>query len=98
MCASITAGMIIDESKLCVFTMQRSRFSSRAVNLLRSISSELRVVELDTIPDGARLQKELQERSQEVLLPQIFVRGKFIGGCLDAEALSRTGEFERLLR
>lgn len=93
-----TATQLIEHSNVVLFTSRGSSHSERLLKVMRSITSDMIVVEVNTIPDSARVQQEVSERSGSMRFPQLFVKGAFVGGALDVEALSRTGELERMIR
>ena len=93
-----TATQLIERSNIVLFTNRGCAFSKRLRGVMSSITSDMITVELNTIPDSTKVQQEVSERSGSLRYPQLFVKGRYVGGALDVEALSRTGELERLIR
>ena len=58
---------------------------------------EAEILELDQIPDGYAIQKELLSLTGQRTVPNVFVRGKHIGGNDDVQAAARTGELQKML-
>ena len=47
--------------------------------------------------DGSDIQAHLAETTGQRTVPSVFVNGKFIGGCSDAEKLHREGKLVSLV-
>ena len=69
--------------------------TSKAKELVLSITQDAALFDVDTSPDGARIQQERIERTGFHTLPAIFIKGTLIGGFLDVDALQRTGDLEK---
>jgi glutaredoxin len=93
-----TATQLIERSNVVLFANRGCAFSKRLRGFMASITSDIITVEVNAIPDSTKIQQEVSERSGSMRYPQLFVKGKYVGGALDVEALSRTGELERLIR
>mmetsp|Transcript_35091 Transcript_35091/g.41000 ORF Transcript_35091/g.41000 Transcript_35091/m.41000 type:complete len:99 (-) Transcript_35091:40-336(-) len=93
-----TMSQIIDRDPIVMCTMRGCSNSEKLRQLMQTVSSETVEVIVNTEPDAARIEKEIIERSHSLLFPQLFLKGKYVGGYLDAIALSRTGELERMIR
>ncbi len=52
--------------------------------------------EIDTTENEA-LRAEIEEKSGQQTVPQIFINGKSLGGHIELEALEKSGELDRLL-
>ncbi|GAB5366938.1 hypothetical protein AAMO2058_001186700 [Amorphochlora amoebiformis] len=70
------------------------------VKVKELFSSELKVdakvIELDEQPNS-ELEDTLKQLTQQRTVPQVFVQGKFIGGCDDTVAAARAGKLQELL-
>lgn len=93
-----TMGQLIDRAPILLCTMRGCPHSDKLRALMSTVSSEVIDVVVNTLPDAVRAQKDIVERSQTLQFPQLFVKGKFVGGFLDTVALTRTGELERMIR
>ena len=91
----ISVGSIIDSATVAVFGLSRDVYTSKAKELVLSITQDAALFDVDTSPDGARIQQELIERTGFHTLPAIFIKGTLIGGFLDVDALQRTGDLEK---
>jgi glutaredoxin 3 len=62
-------------------------------------------IEINQMPEGKALKVELQKRTGQSSVPQVFIGGEFIGGCnngprpgMGVVPLKASGELERKLR
>lgn len=77
-----------------IYTSSLCGYCYMAKNLLRQKNVEFQEISVDNHPE---LRKEMEELSQRLTVPQIFINDQPIGGCDDLEALNRNGELDRLL-
>lgn len=61
------------------------------------VVAKMHVVELDEVPEGVALQVELSMMTDVETVPQVFVHGKFLGGCDRVLELEREGKLQELL-
>jgi monothiol glutaredoxin len=90
---------VIDTEDVALFMKGRPDFvmcgnSARALEALRSVGAPVTAV--DILPDP-RIRQELSELSGWPTIPQVFVRGDFVGGADICEELRASGELERKL-
>ncbi len=69
-------------------------FSARAVDVLKALGQPIHAV--NVLADEA-LWEELEKFTNWPTVPQIFIRGKFIGGCDIVTELHERGELKKLL-
>ena len=56
------------------------------------------VIELDRLgPQGPQLKKVLERLTGQCTVPNVFVGGKHVGGCIDTVKLHHKGELSTLL-
>lgn len=62
-------------------------------------------VEINQLPDRKALKVELQRRTGQSSVPQVFIGGEFVGGCnngpkpgMGVVPLKQSGDLERKLR
>lgn len=65
---------------------------------LKEGSDGVVVIELDEMDEGSEIQNELQRVSGQRTVPNIFIKGKHIGGNSDLQALYKSGKLESLLK
>lgn len=66
--------------------------------LFESINQPFEALELDLKEDGQALQEALVAKTGKKTVPQVFVNGKFIGGCDDTIAANEDGTLLKLLK
>jgi glutaredoxin len=54
-------------------------------------------IELDQIQGGGEMQEELQKMTGQRTVPNIFVKGKHLGGCDDTLRAEASGELKKML-
>ena len=69
-------------------------FSARTVAALQAVGAPITAV--DILPDP-RIRQELSALSQWPTIPQLFVKGEFIGGCDIVTEMYETGELATAL-
>nr|CCA14711.1 glutaredoxin putative [Albugo laibachii Nc14] len=88
----------IQEHKVVVFSKLNCPFCDKAKKLLTELSAEFEVIELNEINDGVNIQNALQEKTGQATVPNIFIDGKFVGGCSDLNLLNKKGELIGMLK
>lgn len=69
-------------------------FSMRVVGLLKSLCVDFGSFDILTDED---IRQGIKEYAQWPTLPQLYIGGKFIGGCDITEQLYASGELQKLL-
>ena len=69
-----------------VFTKSYCPYCVTALKLLRAHTTDVRVVELDTVPNGDALGALVREETGRATVPNVFLRGAPLGGCDDVQA------------
>lgn len=71
-------------------------FSARAVQVLQAAGAQ-NVVGVDVLSDDP-LWDALEEFTKWPTVPQIFIKGKFVGGCDIVSEMYERGELEEMLK
>ena len=69
--------------------------SQRAIDALRGAGAPITAV--NVLPDPA-IRQELSEISGWPTIPQVFINGKFVGGCDIVRELHSSGELQTLVK
>jgi len=90
---------VVTENKVALFMkgtpeMPRCGFSAAVVELLKSHSVPFYAV--DILPDP-RIRQALSGFSKWPTIPQVFIGGKFVGGCDIVREMDEKGELKPLL-
>jgi glutaredoxin 3 len=59
---------------------------------------DAKVYELDNMDNGADIQSALLDISGQRTVPNVFVKGKHLGGNDDTQAAARSGKLEEMLK
>ena len=70
-------------------------FSSRAIAILDRLGAKYETV--DVLQD-AEIRQGIKEYSDWPTIPQLYVKGEFVGGCDIIREMFETGELEQLLK
>ena len=89
----------IDSNTICLFTkgtadMPMCGFSARTIAVFKEIGKPFKTV--DILPDP-RIRQILSSFSHWPTVPQVFVAGKFIGGCDIVTEMYQKGELQPLV-
>ncbi|KAJ5770711.1 uncharacterized protein N7511_002762 [Penicillium nucicola] len=88
---------IIDDNGVVVFSKSYCPHCSSAKSTLRSLDAEFECLELDKMKDGGEIQDALQELTKQRTVPNIFIKGKHIGGNSDLQKLN-TAQLKAVLK
>ncbi|KAG8060284.1 hypothetical protein GUJ93_ZPchr0002g25370 [Zizania palustris] len=92
------AKQIVDSSAVVVFSKTYCPFCARVKQLLAQLGADYKAVELDVESDGPELQSALASWTGQKSVPNVFIKGKHIGGCDDTMAMHKGGNLVPLLR
>ena len=89
----------IDSNTICLFTkgtadMPMCGFSARTIAVFKELGKPFKTV--DVLPDP-RIRQILSSVSNWPTIPQVFVGGKFIGGCDIVTEMYQKGELQPLV-
>jgi len=89
----------IDSNTICLFTkgttdMPMCGFSARTIAVFKEIGKPFKTV--DILPDP-RIRQVLSSFSHWPTVPQVFVGGKFIGGCDIVTEMYQKGELQPIV-
>eukprot|EP01033_Poteriospumella_lacustris_P005458 gene5458-3890_t len=87
----------IGANEVTIYSKTYCPYCTRAKDAIKGQNVQYKVVELDTLANGNDIQAELLSLTNQRTVPNIFVKGKHLGGC-DAtlEAIS-SGKFRSML-
>jgi len=74
--------------------MPRCGFSARTIALFEEFGKPFKVI--DILPDP-RLRQVLSAHSNWPTIPQVFIKGKFVGGCDIVTEMHQEGELRKLV-
>lgn len=88
----------IDSNDVVVFSKSYCSFCSKTKNVLGGMGVDVKVHELDKMgEDGRELQTTLLKMTGQRTVPNVFVKGKHIGGNDDTQAAVKKGKLQEML-
>lgn len=81
-------------AEIVIYTTRYCPYCIRAKELLASKGLRWQEIAVDGRAD---LRAEMEARSGQYTVPQIWVDGRHVGGCTDLMALDASGELDKLL-
>ena len=75
--------------------MPQCGFSSYVVNILKKLNVKFRDIDVLSDPE---LREAIKEFSDWPTIPQLYIKGEFIGGCDITKELYENGELEELVK
>ncbi len=79
-----------------IYTLDKCPYCFNAKRLLTSKGINFEEIRLANLDDD--LLKQISKKSGVTTVPQIYVNGKFIGGCDDIYMLERQNKLDELLK
>ncbi|QSL65931.1 hypothetical protein MERGE_003068 [Pneumocystis wakefieldiae] len=89
---------LIAQNCVMVFSKTYCSYCSNTKRILGEENIDFQVLELDNIENGPEIQEFLYEMTSQKTVPNIFIKGKHVGGNSDLEALRARGELKSLLK
>ena len=91
---------IIDEHPIVLFMkgtkhFPQCGFSATVVEVLRRVGAEFEAV---NVLEDPTVRQGIKDYTQWPTIPQLYVRGKFVGGCDIVREMFEAGELEPLVR
>ena len=99
-CSADPAGIIsssIAENDVMVFSKSTCPFCKKTKALFKGIGVEHSVMELNEREDGADIQAALAELTGQRTVPNVFIKGKHLGGNDDTMKANADGTLAKML-
>ncbi|KAI3405130.2 hypothetical protein KGF56_002086 [Candida oxycetoniae] len=87
----------VASNKVVVYSKTYCPYCRATKDLLSRYGVSYELIELDTIEDGATIQRALEEITGQRTVPNIFINGKHIGGNSDLQNLNQSNKLKQLL-
>ncbi|KAI1294836.1 Thioredoxin reductase 1, cytoplasmic [Halotydeus destructor] len=88
----------IGNNKVMIFSKTTCPFCKKVKDLFDSLNVSYHIVEIDELDNGPEVQSVLAEKTGRKTVPQVFIKGNFVGGCDDTIAAKDDGKLAELLR
>ncbi|VVB17824.1 unnamed protein product [Arabis nemorensis] len=91
------AKEIVSSYPVVVFSKTYCGYCQRVKQLLTQLGASFKVLELDEMSDGGEIQSALSEWTGQTTVPNVFIKGKHIGGCDKVTETNKQGKLAPLL-
>lgn len=88
---------MLKKNTIVIVSATYCSFCVKIKTLLVELKQRFVSLEIDIIPNGRELFREVSTRTGVHTVPQIFFRGKYLGGYDDVMAMQKRGELEKML-
>lgn len=85
------------QHQVVMFSWVHCPFCVRAKAILNPLVKDMKVYEVDEMPNGEELRKQIYAAYKHETVPAIFIHGEFVGGCSDIQDLQKKGQLEAKL-
>ncbi|KAG8183074.1 hypothetical protein JTE90_010898 [Oedothorax gibbosus] len=90
---------LINKHRVLVFSKTTCPYCVTVKDLFKSLGVEFFAYEFDQEgDDGLRMKKAMHQYTGKTSVPQVFIKGKHIGGCDDTMAAHGKGEIQKMLK
>jgi len=72
-------------------------FSGRAIQILKAVGVDTRTLKTVNVLDDAEVRQGIKEYSNWPTIPQLYVRGEFVGGSDILMEMYESGELQQML-
>lgn len=85
------------EHKVVVFEWVHCPYCVRAHDILKPLCQDIKYYQVENMPNGEQLRKQIYDLYKHETVPAIFINGKFVGGCDDLQKAQSSGELSKML-
>ncbi|KAL1924768.1 uncharacterized protein VTP21DRAFT_4422 [Calcarisporiella thermophila] len=89
---------LIADNTVMIFSKSYCPFCMRAKSIFDDMRVRYNSMELDEEDKGPEIQEHLRELTGQSTVPNVFIRGRHVGGCSDVEEKRENGQLAELLR
>ena len=72
-------------------------FSGRAIQIIKACGVDPKTVKTVNVLEDQEIRQGIKEFSNWPTIPQVFVNGQFVGGCVIIHELYRSGELQTMV-
>lgn len=87
----------VSSNTVMVFSKSYCPFCDKAKSALTQLNIPFEAEELDVVSGGDQTQAALLEMTGQRTVPNVFVKGKHLGGCDDTLAALKSGALQKML-
>eukprot|EP00804_Cyclotella_cryptica_P012587 CCRYP_014735-RA/>CCRYP_014735-RA protein AED:0.32 eAED:0.32 QI:0/0/0/1/1/0.5/2/0/107 len=87
----------IASSDVVIFSKTYCPYCTATKQLFSGMNIPAKVIELDNMDNGPEVQAALLDISGQRTVPNVFIKGKHLGGNDDSQAAARSGKLQEML-
>mmetsp|Transcript_34072 Transcript_34072/g.50571 ORF Transcript_34072/g.50571 Transcript_34072/m.50571 type:complete len:154 (+) Transcript_34072:95-556(+) len=87
----------IDSNDVVVFSKSFCPFCKKTKKLFTNLKVDATVYELNEMDDGGEIQDALEAMTGQRTVPNVFIKGKHLGGNDATQAAAKSGELQEML-
>lgn len=91
-------SQLVAADSVVIFSWVTCPYCAKAKALLGDMTKDLAIYDIDQMPEGDALHKEIIQATKQETVPAIFIKGQFIGGASDVEELHKQGKLEPMIK
>ncbi|KAJ9056779.1 Glutaredoxin [Entomophthora muscae] len=88
---------LIVENTLMIFSKSTCPYCTSAKDLAKKLNVQFMALEINKEANGSDIQAYLKEKTKQSTVPNIFIKGKHVGGFDDFEQAHKDGTVQKLL-
>ncbi|KAK1422759.1 hypothetical protein QVD17_18045 [Tagetes erecta] len=92
-----TVSSLLSENPVVIFSKTTCCISHSIIELIRKFGANPRIYELDELPNGNRIERELMELGCNPSVPTVFIGKKLIGGANELISLNLESKLRPVL-
>ena len=96
--ATAFAKSEIASNDVVVFSKSYCPYCKKTKETLSNMGIDAKMIELDQIQNGDDVQEALISISQQMTVPNVFIKGVHLGGNDDLQAAAKSGKLKKLLK
>jgi glutaredoxin 3 len=89
---------LVASNRVVIFSWVQCPFCVRAKQLFAGLTKDVSAYDIDRMPEGNAIQAEIIKQFNHDTVPAVFIKGQFIGGFSDCDALHKQGKLVPMLQ
>jgi glutaredoxin 3 len=83
--------------RVVIFSWVQCPYCVRAKELFAGLTKDVVAYDIDKMPEGGAIKAEIEKQFNHDTVPAVFIKGKFVGGFSDCNALHQQGKLVPML-
>ena len=89
---------LIASNRVVIFSWVQCPYCVRAKQLFSTLTKDVTAYDIDRMPEGENIHQQIISQFNHETVPAIFVKGQFVGGFSDADAMHKAGKLVPLMQ